>query len=144
MKFRHDGREVRIDAFYVTRTYGGVLEGFPTKDLNDRLIESTKETLAALWGEKRKIHVVEPRRTKPHLSGLELKFGQSREGEERLPAESCMAWLSSASIGKDACGSHAFIIWWEGCAGDSMSIPARVQEGILGRKWEEIAEDYDV
>ena len=140
-----DGRAVTIDSFYVTRTYGGVLEGLPTCDLNTTLIESAKKKLVKLWGDGRKIHVLSPTlKSVPQPPGPDFGgfYRSGRSEPEMLPKFQCSAWLDSASISKKANGSHVFLIWWTDEV-EAFSVQGLVLEAFRGVKWEDAAEDYE-
>ena len=140
-----DNRTVTIDSFYVTRTYGGLLQGMPTRDLNTTLIESAKKKLEKLWGTGRKIHVLNPTVKPvqpppgPDIGGF---YRPGASEPEMLPKFQCHAWLDSASISKEADGSHVFLIWWTDEV-EAFSVPGLVLEAFRGVKWEDAAEDYE-
>lgn len=153
MRLRLADRTITIDSFYVTRTYGGMLEGIPTSDLNTTLIESAKKKIAKLWGE-RKVHVLTPTvKPMPRPQGYpEVAF---RHGEpEMLPKFQCHAWLDSTALTKEGHGSQIVLVWWvdqvesfsiQPSGGSKpATIPELVEEALRGVKWENVAEDYEV
>ena len=141
-----DGRQVEIDGYSVSRTYGGMLEGLPTRDGNEAVIRHAQRDLGKLWG-KRKVHVVQPKVT-PITPGPGLRADAIARypNAERLPEFMCMAWASSFKTilpSGDACGSHAFLIWFQDLASMNESIIEQVKRVLSGLSWAEVAEDWD-
>jgi len=147
----NDRRTITIDSFYVTRTYGGMLEGLPTRDLNTSLIESAKK-IEKLWGQ-RKIHVVTPATRPVAPYGGDVADPRSRQliesaaahykNPEILPKWQCFAWLDSTALAEESHGSQVVLIWWADEV-ESFSIPELVEDALRGIKWEDVAEDYEV
>lgn len=108
----------RIDSVYITRTYGGCLQGIPTYE--DR-VDSAKNKSKNLWG-KRPIFIIEP----------DLK-------EKMLPLWVHIAYISNDAISKEAHGSELVVVWWD----DSMDgSPDNIYSMVNRVDWNQYAEDF--
>lgn len=142
-----DGRTVKIDSYYTTGTYAGMLEGLPTPETNASLIEQARRDLAKLWGKRSAVHVVRddatPVTPKPGLSSDAI---MRYPGAAKLGARMCWAWLTSYEPvrDKDACGSQLFLIWFETQDHALEPIPSQVAWAMDGVAWDQVAEDWDV
>lgn len=139
-----EGRTINIDSFYMTLTYGGMLEGVPTREGNEKHVEHTiPHNVKKLWGSGRKIHVV-----KPHveqINGLAADALKRYENPERFPRYECYAWLTcSQPLERDADGSHAFLVWWTHDLPRMSTFEEWIGEPLKGLRWTDIAKDYDV
>lgn len=107
---------VDLDAIHITKTYGGSLEGTPSKAF---MIDVAKKTLTKMWG-NRPTHMVIP------------------EGD-KLPAYQYCGWFNSYTPknDSDAMGSHLCLIWWD----DKIDIQ-KLNE-FAAAYWGH-AEDYDI
>src|ERR1700722_15231273 len=47
------GRSVAVDALYFQRTYLSLLEGRPTRELNDSILAKVRKEMVPLWGERK-------------------------------------------------------------------------------------------
>ena len=142
MRVNVAGRSITIDSFYVTRTYGGMLEGLPTSDINTHLVESAKKKIAKLWGD-RQTHVVKPTIKPFPMPEVPADFIRRHGDPEMLPKFQCHAWLDSDALTKEGHGSGVVLIWWADET-EAFSIPELVEEALRGIKWESVAEDYEV
>src|SRR5262249_26774299 len=52
------GRSVWVDSFFYTRTYGGLLEGRPNRQLNEQIVHEIRGLMMRLW--LKKTHVIPP------------------------------------------------------------------------------------
>lgn len=141
-----DGRDVELDSYYMTETYGGMLEGLPTRDGNESRIRSAKRDLEKLWG-KRKVHVVTPKVT-PVVPDAFLRADTISRypNAERMPPFMCWAWIVSFKTVQpdaDASGSHAFLIWFQDREAAKLPLVEQAQQVLAGLSWAEIAEDWD-
>lgn len=141
-----DGRDVSLDSYYMTETYGGMLEGLPTRDRNESRLRSAKQSLEKIWG-KRKIHVVPPKVT-PVVPGPGLGADTIARypNAERFPPIMCWAWVTSFKTvhpDGDACGSHAFLIWFQDEEQFALPPVEQVRQVLAGLTWAEVAEDWD-
>ena len=138
-----DNRIVRIDSLYLTNTYGGLVDGVPTRGLNESLVETTKKWVERNWGPGRKIHVVTPP-VRPVDLPWDAHGRVGKDPPERLPAFGCRAWLTSEEMKREAHGSHAFLLWWTDSDVAEVPVGELVLKALASLKWEEIAEDYYV
>lgn len=76
--------EVRICAIQQVRTYEGLLEGFPTKEMNQRRIQHFKQEAERFCGTSY-IHLIEPIETPIHYDG-KYPFGEPAQ----LPSIVCI------------------------------------------------------
>ena len=148
MRVQFDDFTVEVDSYYSHHTYGGMLEGVPTKEDNRRTMKRAEGRLQKLWGE-RNIWVLNPEVTPakdkfPHR--LPEHMSEAVTKGEYLPPIECMAWLRSYRPVKDenACGSHAFVIWYQTKEMMDEPIAEQIQAAFDGFKWSQIAEDFDV
>lgn len=115
-----DGREIRIEMYHLTRTYGGLLEGRPPRD---KMLTAVRERAVRLWGDCRPTVVREP-------SG------------DKLPEWTVYAWLGSETLA-DGCGSHLFLIFFVDAMSALGSLPVDVcRDELRNVVWEEKAEDW--
>lgn len=142
-----DGRDVELDSYYTTGTYSGMLEGLPTRDGNESRIRHARRDMEKLWG-KRKVHVVPPVVTpiEPQPGGLRAATIARYPNAEKLPPFMCWAWVNcwkTVLPGGDACGSHAFLIWFQDEESSRLPLVEQVERVLRGLSWAEIAEDWD-
>ncbi len=138
------GHAVDVDAIYASETYGGMLEGLPTAELNERLATTrVQETVAKLWGDGRHVHVIPPK-----VAYLRVERGMALASREptanpKLPPVRVVAWLSSWKPVRDPDehGSHAFVAWFQD---DGDVSPARVQGALAGLDWRAVARDFSL
>jgi len=138
-----DGREVEIDGYSVSRTYAGLFEGLPTRESNEAAIRNAQRDLGKLWG-KRLVHVVPPKVTP--ITGLRADVIERYPNAEKLPDFLCMVQITSHKTvlpDGEACGSHAFLIWFQGLDGMNESILEQAKRILGGLSWAEVAEDWD-
>lgn len=91
-----DGTTVSINGVIFDDIYGGMLEGVPDKELNQRILDRQLTQFQKLWG-GRKAYLVDPtRRPVKHLGGSLPPHLQDRyKNAERLPDVAISVWLSS-------------------------------------------------
>lgn len=105
----------RIKSIYTTQTYGGWLEGRPSKE---SVVKTFRAALAKMWGER-------PTFVKPMDDG--------RNGA--LPQWMHAAWVDGPETNDDAHGSHLVIVWF------SDKQPS-AEEALDGVDWKKHAEDF--
>lgn len=113
-----------LDSIYITKTYGGCLEGIPSEE---ETINYAKEKCKKLFYE-RPIHIVE----------YEVKKIKGIRNEEKcmLPKYLHIADIISYTPIKDGDGSHLAVIWF---ADD----PSCNIEPIISKiEWKKFAEDW--
>lgn len=106
---------LRLDASYSYRTYGGCLEGAPSRA---HLIKLAQTQAIELWGE-RPTFVIPP-----------------KEGK-LLPSWTHLAWASGPPLGQDteADGSQLVVIWWGEIQPDSDRVLSAID-------WEQYAKNF--
>ncbi|MFI6285585.1 hypothetical protein ACIBCM_12640 [Streptomyces sp. NPDC051018] len=128
------GRSIELSDLHLSTTYGGVLEGYPYKEFNDRkltrLIEST---------EKRRphhaVHLITPPRELPDTSA-------GRRGPvELLPAVTCVGLFTSGPIDPACDLSMLTVIWFQPTA--EVPTTSTADPGLLTLDWEALAKDGD-
>jgi hypothetical protein len=101
------GRVVRLRGLNQNLTYSGLLEGTPTRDLNDDLIQRAMSE-GRDHGAGRRVRLIEPpRRSDDHWSpekrGL---FAEAGIILEWLPAVTCVGWFGDAD-------SELAVVWFQ-------------------------------
>jgi hypothetical protein len=124
------GRKVSVESAHIQETYGGLLEGYPTEELNLETLENAKSMMRGCWG-PRPTHII------PATLLLE-------HGAEFLPPWLCMVWLTSLTpIDKDSMGSELVVIWF---VPDACSVPLLqlISTAVMELDWESLASDFDL
>ncbi|MFF0450903.1 hypothetical protein ACFYT4_31750 [Streptomyces sp. NPDC004609] len=123
------GRRVELLDLSLSQTYGGLLEGSPFKELNDRkltrLVQDNRRFAPAL--------LVPPSREYP-----DVRPG-SMGPVELLPAVTCVGWFRSEPADPSYDFSALTVIWFQAAA----SVPAggNADPGLLAIDWEAAARD---
>lgn len=116
------------DGIFSRRTYSGLIEGKPNREMTDREISDLKKIAKSFCWIKPYVH-------------LDIDID-----ERPLRRIAYVAWVtSSETIAKDngcTCGSHACIIWFEDKQQDARVSMYKMLED-LGEEWETIAENWD-
>lgn len=126
------GVEIFITSLTQTRTYSGMLEGFPNECFNRSLIQRTMEDLRKKHGGY--VHLIEPSMT--------LCPEQGHAGKEpwlELPAIKCIAQFDSRSIGDF--GSRLTVLWYQ--SHFVMPIEPSVLQQLQTLDWPKLAEAID-
>jgi uncharacterized protein (TIGR02996 family) len=123
------GRSVCLDAFYCDRTYGGLLEGRPDRQLNDEILERAQTRMRQLWG-VRKTHLVPP------------VINESDPQHPVLPPVCLTAWLVCFQpIKEPNAGSELVVVWFRG-AFEGEPMEQVIADGIQALPWDELAADF--
>lgn len=121
------GETVWLDAFHTTKTYGGLLEGRPTREINARILESALYTASRLWNA-----------LTPHLIP---PLEEERADGLRLPEMINFALLGSCTPVKasEYGGSTLVVIWF---APEQSDVPLSiiVSEAVRDIPWADLAE----
>ncbi|MEU6206840.1 hypothetical protein ABZ814_25010 [Micromonospora musae] len=137
-----DGRDIALTEVHLALTYGGLLEGYPMRRLNDMITGGLARRAArVLPGAP--VHVINPPRTQePDPNPDPLPFGPV----EYLPSVIVMGRFSSGPIddGKDPVlhRSHLVIVWLQDDV--AMPSPDGAPAGLSIVDWERWAEDFEV
>lgn len=125
------GRCATIEGFHISTTYGGLLEGSPTSELNLEIIEHAKKSPSEYWGSDRATYLTPPTRSQ-HINS------------EYLPPYVCTAWLTSPTpIDSNFMGSELVFIWF---VHDAYSKPPSelLCDAVKHLNWEAVAKDFDI
>jgi len=126
------GRAVSVDSLHVSRTYAGLLEGFPDDLYNANLIVRASRALVSLWGE-RATSVIPP---KIH------SITDAGRTYNRLPEIRYHAWLTSEPMKSPWCASELVVIWF-GPRALGTPLTDILAHAIADIPWEKAAQDFD-
>jgi len=123
------GQKVMVDAFCFQDTYIGLLEGRPTRVMNDHIIKKAASDISHLWG-KRRTHIVKP------------TLDKSDPLHPVLPPVCLTAWLTcNDPIHEGYHGSELVVVWFRSeCSGES--IEKIISDGIAHLPWNKLAKDF--
>jgi len=124
------GRSVAVEALYFLRTYLGLLEGRPDREMNDRILAQVRTEMVPLWGERR-VHVIPP------------VIDESDPAHPALPRLRFTAWLCCYQpIREPNAGSELVVVWFrEECPGEPLD--KVVGDAIRSLPWVELARDFE-
>lgn len=124
-------KRVRIDALLQTRTYSGLVEGIPTREMNDRIIESAL-LAARRWRHAEKPLLLPSEETPIILpSGATYAFGTPVS----LPQVQCTAYLV-AMDGRSA----LTVVWFQNDF--ALPLASNVEKQMRAIDWDKVAEEY--
>ncbi|MEV6330636.1 hypothetical protein [Streptomyces sp. NPDC051909] len=132
------GRSIELTELRMSSTYGGMLEGYPCKRVNDRRVDWFQR-LAERAYPSLPVHLVEPSREYPddpdEAAGA---FGPV----EVLPAVACVGVFDSAALDPAMDGSTLVVTWFQ----QAPEVPAGegADLALRGIRWEELAQDYEL
>ncbi|MFF4343515.1 hypothetical protein ACFY00_26730 [Kitasatospora sp. NPDC001540] len=130
------GRSIRLDEVRMSPTYGGMLEGYPCRRVNDWSIRNQRSAVARQYPSI-PAHLVEPVREHPE-DGIRGGLGP----EERLPLVRCVGLFSSRPVGSgDADFSRLVVAWYQ--PGPELADLAAAVPGLVDLPWDELAEDCE-
>ena len=121
------GRQVWLDAFAYSPTYGGLFEGLPDAETNGRIIEQalTYES----WG-SRKTHLIPP------------EVDTRDPKHPFLPPALLRAWLWCGDpIDPTFHGSELVVVWFSSECLDQ-PIAEVVFQAVRGLRWDKLAKDF--
>ena len=103
-----DDREIRLTSLYQEASYAGLLEGLPTRKMNERIIHSCQEKSKKLFPES-PVFLIEPVQTQIKHHGA-YPFGDPAS----LPSIMCVArFKSSAFENNPLFYSELVIVWFQ-------------------------------
>lgn len=142
----HDETSVRISGIRMSRPYGGMLEGVPTKKQNERIIEEAKTSFHKMWGD-RKVHVVAPVTTIPKIFGhgnIPNNIKEHYPDPQALPDCMFQVWLDSwTTFDEDDDGTEVVLIFFvDKETADNQSMSQMLVEASKTFKWEDIAKGF--
>ncbi|WP_405460413.1 hypothetical protein OG786_23780 [Streptomyces sp. NBC_00101] len=132
------GRSIALSEVRVSSTYGGMLEGYPCRLVNDLKIGGLLRTAGAGVRDGR-VHLVVPTRDRPEGRGG--GFGPV----EVLPPVTCVGAFASAAVdpGLEPVlhRSALTVVWFQHTTdvAEAGEVP-----GFLDIPWEEVAEDHEL
>ncbi|MEU4777266.1 hypothetical protein [Micromonospora sp. NPDC023633] len=137
-----NGRDITLTEVHLVLTYGGLIEGYPMRRLNDMIMGGlAKRAARVLPGAP--VHVIDPPRTQESDQGAgSLPFGPV----ESLPSVIVMGRFSSGPVndGKDPVlhRSQLVIVWLQ----DDATLPSSqgAPAGLSDVEWERWAEDFEI
>lgn len=133
------GREISLRSIEQFRVYEGLLEGLPTRQMNQRQLEALREQA------RRLLRGVEPYLVPPTekpiewLEGKKYPFGDPAE----LPRVACIARFGSRQVARNADldYSQLVVVWLQ----DEFAFP--IDPGVLEHlrtlDWERLAGDFE-
>lgn len=135
------GRTVDLVTLRMTGTYGGVLEGYPSRRLNDLQVSGLLRAAEREYPGT-PVHLVTPPRAYPEGDRSLGPFGPV----EVLPAVRCLGFFRAGPVDPDAdpvlrC-SELVVAWFQ--AEPSVPSGDRAERGLADLRWDELARDRDV
>ncbi len=121
------GKEVYLEAFHCTPTYAGLLEGSPTKEINDKLI--TQLSYPNDWGDRAFI----------------LKKSDRNVSENILKPIIYCTWLSSSEPiddNKNQYDGSNLVLMWLGDEQYDKSIQEIIADGVGYLDWKKYAQNF--
>ncbi|MFF1510362.1 hypothetical protein [Streptomyces sp. NPDC058326] len=133
------GRSIDLSDLRMTSTYGGMLEGYPCKRVNDFKIGGRlRAAERAFPGTP--VHLVPPALAYP--DGTAGAFGPV----EVLPSVACVGLFHSGAIAPDAdqvlFRSALAVVWFQ--ATPAVPTEDSADAGLRDIPWEELAQDYEL
>jgi len=133
------GRELNLQVLDQQRVYGASLEGLPTREKNQRLLESLRERARRLLPQVEP-YLVPPRETPIKWPRPEkYPFGDPA----RLPSVVCIAHFRSSSPARDPKldYSELVVVWLQ--EEFAFPIDPQVLEHLLALDWERLAGEWE-
>lgn len=126
------GRRVHISHFHYSRTYGGLLEGRPDEEMNNRILRGAVIRMQSIFG-KRKTHLILP------------KVDMTNSKYPTLPSTELTAWLTcDDSVNEKYMGSETLIVWYlQDKLFEECTIREATSAALHTINWSELAQDYD-
>lgn len=122
------GRQVWLDSFDYSPTYGGLLEGLPNAEINSRIIEQALAN--GSWG-LRKTHLIPPE--------VDIRD----PNHPTLPPALLRAWLwCGEPIDPRFMGSHLVVVWFDRECLDE-PIADVVFRAVRRLPWDQLADDFN-
>ena len=133
------GRDIELTSLAVRLSYGGSLEGYPHRRMNDAILAGlAKRAPGPRLPPK---HVTEPPRTYPE-SAWTGAFGPV----EQLPPVICTADFVSHPVDEDLDAvlhrSHLTVAWFQETIDEP--IAQSVSTAIVDVNWDQLAEDFEL
>ncbi|MER5597223.1 hypothetical protein [Streptomyces sp. NPDC002265] len=129
------GRSIQLTELRMSSTYGGMLEGYPCKRINDRKV-SWLQRQAEHEFPSMPVHLVPPSREYPdETAGA---FGLV----EVLPSVACIGVFDSAALDPAMDGSTLVVAGFQPVP--EVPVGEDADLALRGIRWEELAQDYEL
>ena len=132
------GRSIRLSQVRLTSTYGGMLEGYPNKRINDRIVNGLLQTAVERAYPGTPIHLVSP--AVEYRDETAGGFGPI----EVLPAVACIGVFESTAIDPEhdpvLYSSTLTIVWFQ----PTPDVPTGTNPALHNISWDELARDYEL
>lgn len=141
-----DKTYVTVDGVRVNRVYGGMYEGLPDKEMNDRIIAEAQTSFEKEWG-KRRVHVVDPPRREPKIMGYD-KLPQHMQDRypnaERIPDYQYQVWLTSfTTFNEDDDGTELVLVFYVDKSDFlDKTLTELLQEATTNVVWKDVARGF--
>jgi hypothetical protein len=135
------GQEIHLDCLFQYPTYGGMLEGLPTRRKNARLVQRALEYAAEKLWDGGTPHLLVPRETKLDISRERWPIPHEDCEPVRIPPVTCLATFASLTWARDpdADCSSLRVVWFQ----DAFGPPAdrEVLRQLRAIDWPALATD---
>lgn len=133
------GRSIELSELRLSSTYGGLLEGYPCKPVNEMKVRGLLRTAERAFPAT-PVHLVPPSREYPDQT--ERAFGPV----EVLPSVACIGAFRSTAVAPDVdpvlYRSALTVVWFQ----PTPDVPSGDGADLVLRdiRWEELARDYEL
>jgi hypothetical protein len=129
------GRSIRLTELRMSSTYGGMLEGYPCKRINDLKVSWLQRQAERAFSST-PVHLVPPSREYPDETAG--PFGPV----EVLPSVACVGVFDSAALDPAMDRSALIVAWFQPVP----DVPSGEDADLALRsiRWEELAQDYEL
>ena len=135
----HTGRDIQLQYLEQLSAYGTLLEGLPTREKNQRVLESLRERA------RQRLPMVEPYLVPPRETPIKWPRAEKYPFGDpaRLPSVACIAHFRSSSPARDPQldYSELVVVWLQ----DEFAFPIdpQVLEHLLTLDWERLAGEWE-
>lgn len=135
------GIAIRLHALFQHYTYGGLMDGLPSRRLNQRLVDAALKTARErLWLDSKPV-VIPPVETSMGLPKSDWVYPADEFEPRSIPGVTCMATFESSTPARDeeADMSTLNIVWFQ----EELALPIdpAVMEEICALDWRAMARD---
>ncbi len=131
-----DDRKINLTSLYQEAIYTGLLEGLPTRQMNERIIRSYQEKSRELFP-KSPVFLIEPSQI-PIEFYRDYPFGDPA----RLPPIACVARFKSSAFDNNVlCYTEMAIVWFQ--SEFALPIDDQILEKIKSINWVKHGEEYE-
>ncbi|MFJ8301684.1 hypothetical protein ACIQ9R_38060 [Streptomyces sp. NPDC094447] len=133
------GRSIELTELRMSSTYGGMLEGYPCKPINDMKIRGLQRQAERAFPST-PVHLVPPSCEYPDQTAG--AFGPV----EVLPSVACIGAFRSTAVGSELDSvlhrSALTVVWFQA----GLDVPSGEDAGLVLRsiRWVELAQDYEL